>query len=161
MAEEFTPAMPPRRRRRTFMIISFVILGLLVLCGGVATTAILVTNREAGTGQDSPTSAVQGFLTAIYLDRDATKAADFVCADARKSGGLSDKVDEIRADDVRYKTSSYRWDAPIVVARTASRATVNVTVRVTTTDERAASENLVLTTVRDHGWWVCEVTTGK
>lgn len=155
------PQAPPKRKKRTFMIISFVIVGLLVLCGGVATTAILVTNRQSGTGQDSPVTAVNDFLTAIYVDKDATKAAQYVCADSQKSGTLTGKVKELKLADTKYRSPHYDWTAPAVDKQTKSAATVSVTIIMVTLDERTATEKLTFTTVQSHGWWVCEVTTGK
>ncbi len=37
--------------------------------------------------------------------------------------------------------------------------TVNVTVRFTTSDDRAAEQKLIITTVKNDGWLVCEIKT--
>jgi flagellar basal body-associated protein FliL len=155
------PEAPPKRKRRTFLIVSLVLVALLVLCAGVGTTAYVVSKKQSGTGSVDPTTSVTGFLTAVYSNQDATAAAKFVCAQSNDAAQITSKVKELKAAASTYDEPTYSWTAPTVSNQTATEATVLTTVTMTTSDEKQSSENLTFTTVKSSGWWVCEVKSAR
>jgi Domain of unknown function (DUF4878) len=147
----------PRKRRA--LLITTIVLGLaLLLCGGGGVAAWLYLTRvERGQGADAPETAVDAFLTAVYDERDADRAAKVVCLDARDTAEITKKVDEVTAYAEKYKTTRFEWDDPKVEEKTDDRARISVKVTASTGDEREASLDLTFTVIRDSGWWVCEV----
>ena len=149
---------PGARRRRGLLIASLVLAGALLLCGGGGTAAFLaLRNTEDGEGAKEPAVAVDNFLTAVYRDQDAKKAADHVCSAARDQEKLDAKVAEVRRYAAGYANPRFRWASPKVDNQTGDRATVTTKVTMTTADEKVAEQALRFTVVRKTGWWVCEV----
>jgi hypothetical protein len=131
----------------------------VVLVGG-STTAFLLLRGGGGEGQPNPTAAATNFLTAVYKDKDATKAAKYVCSSARNQDQIDRKVSEIKAYVTKFnRDPQYAWDEPKVENSGKDRATLAVTVRFTTSDDRAAEEKLSIIAVNDSGWYVCEIKT--
>ncbi|SBT49128.1 Rv0361 family membrane protein [Micromonospora auratinigra] len=150
------PAAP--KKRRGLLIASIVLAAAVLLCGGGGTAAFLtLRNAEDGQGAKEPTVAVDGFLTAIYKDRDARKAATFVCSAARDDRKISGKVAEVQKYATRYQNPRFRWTSPKVDNQTGDRATVTTRLTMTTSDEKVADQELRFTVVQKTGWWVCEV----
>ncbi|EWM67053.1 hypothetical protein MCBG_04186 [Micromonospora sp. M42] len=128
------------------------------LCGGGGTAAFLVLrDAENGQGAKEPQIAVDGFLKAVYQERDAEKAATFVCSAARDDEKIAAKVAEVRKYAEQYQNPRFRWSNPTVDNETGDRATVSARVTMTTADEKVAEQSLRFTVVRKTGWWVCEV----
>jgi hypothetical protein len=149
----------PPQRRRGLMIGLIIAIVAVVLVGG-ATTAILLARGGGGEGQPSPTAAATNFLTAVYKDKDATKAAKYVCSSARDEEQLTRKVNEVKSYAQKFnREPQFAWDEPKVENSGKDRATLAVTVRFTTSDDRAAEEKLSILAVKDGGWYVCEVKT--
>lgn len=154
-------AVPPKRKRRTFLIVSLVLVALLVLCGGVATTAYIVSQKQAGIGQSDPQTAVDDFMTAIYTDHDATEARKYVCAQSDDANQIASKIKELKTEASTYDEPVYSWSKPTVSNQTVKEATVTTRVTMTTADEKQSSEGLTFTTTKSNGWWVCEVKSGS
>lgn len=157
------PAYPAYRapgapRRRGVLIASLVLAAALLLCGGGGTAAFLaLRDTESGEGATEPAVAVDNFLTAVYRDRDARKAAALVCSAARDQRKLDAKVAEVNRYTTTYPDPRFRWSSPKVDNQTGDRATVTTKLTVTTADEKVAEQALRFTVVRKTGWWVCEV----
>lgn len=149
----------PARKRRTGLIVSIVLVVVILLCGGVATTAYVVTNRQTGTGQSTPSVAATGFLTAVYLHQDAAAAAKFVCKAANDSNAIRKRVDDLTAATKKLSGPTYTWDTLDVSGQTKSVATVTTKLHLSTSDEKTSSQAISIITVQDHGWWVCDVKT--
>lgn len=148
----------PPKKRRGLLIASIVLAAAILLCGGGGTAAFLtLRNAENGQGAKEPAVAVDGFLTAVYKDRDAKKAATFVCSAARDDKKIADKVAEVQKYASEYQNPRFRWTTPKVDNRTGDRATVTTKVTMTTSDEKVADQELRFTVVQKTGWWVCEV----
>lgn len=153
----YQPPAPPKKRRG-LLITSIVLAAAVLLCGGGGTAAFLtLRNAEDGQGAKEPGAAVNSFLTAVYRDRDAEKAATFVCAASRDDKKIAAKVAEVRKYTTRYQNPRFRWTAPKVDNQAGDRATVTTRVTMTTSDEKVADQDLRFTVVRKTGWWVCEV----
>ncbi|GIJ21893.1 Rv0361 family membrane protein [Micromonospora lutea] len=152
-----SPPAPPRKRGALLASLALVV--VLLLCAGGGVVAFLtLRNAEAGEGAPDPSVAVDDFLTAVYQDRDAAKAADLVCTAARDQDKIQAKVAEIEEYVSTYQNPRFRWDTPTVDNETGDRATVTTTVTVTTADEKIADQDLRFTVIRKTGWWVCEVS---
>ncbi|MGR6322602.1 hypothetical protein Q2K19_12575 [Micromonospora soli] len=149
---------PAPKKRRGLLIASIVLAAVVLLCGGGGTAAFLtLRNAENGQGAKEPAVAVDNFLTAVYKDRDARKAATFVCSASRDDEKIAAKVAEVRNYATKYQSPRFRWTTPKVDNQTGERATVSTRVTMTTSDEKVANQDLRFTVVRKTGWWVCEV----
>ncbi|MFU8873905.1 hypothetical protein [Micromonospora sp. SL4-19] len=147
-----------RKPRRGLLIVSIVLAAAILLCGGGGAAAFLtLRNAEEGQGAKEPTVAVDGFLRAVYEDRDAGKAATFVCSASRDEKKIAAKVAEVQKYAEQYQKPRFRWTAPKLDNQTGDRATVTTKVSMITSDEKVADQDLRFTVVRKTGWWVCEV----
>ncbi|MGC4895115.1 hypothetical protein [Micromonospora sp. DT31] len=146
------------RRRPAPLIAALVLVAAVLLCGGGGTVAYLaLRDSEGGPGSKEPQIAVDGFVKAVYQERDAAKAATFVCSAARDDEKIAAKVAEVRRYAEQYQNPRFRWTSPTVDNQTGDRATVSTRVTMTTADEKVAEQALRFTVVRRTGWWVCEV----
>ncbi len=158
------PAYPPYqgtaepKKKRGLLIAAIALVVIMVLCVGGGVVAFLtLRNAETGEGAKEPAVAVDEFLTAIYKDRDATKAASRVCAAARDDDKIAAKVAEVEKYASTYQNPRFRWTTPKVDNQTGERATVSTRLTMTTADEKVADQELRFTVVQKTGWWVCEV----
>ncbi len=149
-------AVPPAKRdRRPFLIVTAVLGVVVVLIAALVVTALVVINKGDGdAGDSSPTTAVQGFLGGVYAN-DANAAEKHVCAQA-----LDDEKLTARLATIATATGVYRWDPPAVTSQTQTEATVTTTLYLTTADKRRSSQPITFVTIKDGGWWVCEIRTG-
>jgi flagellar basal body-associated protein FliL len=150
---------PDRPRRRGLRWVAVAVVLALLLCGGGGVSAyLLLRNAEDTDGAPDPTSAVNRFLTAVYTDQNADRAAELVCRESRDAEKLAAKVDEVRTYATTYTGPTFSWNPPTVADEREERAVVTVKLVMTTTDEKTAEQVLTFTTVRRTGWWVCEVS---
>ncbi|MEW2147481.1 hypothetical protein AB0869_32180, partial [Micromonospora vinacea] len=158
------PAYPPYqgtaepKKKRGLLIAAIALIVIMVLCVGGGVVAFLtLRNAETGQGAKEPAVAVDEFLTAVYKDRDATKAASRVCAASRDDDKIAAKVAEVEKYASTYQNPRFRWTTPKVDNQTGERATVSTRLTMTTADEKVADQELRFTVVQKTGWWVCEV----
>lgn len=158
------PAYPPYqgtagpKKKRGLLIAAIALVVIMVLCvGGGAVAFLTLRNAETGEGAKEPAVAVDEFLTAVYKDRDAAKAADRVCAASRDDDKIAAKVAEVEKYASTYQNPRFRWTTPKVDNQTGERATVSTRLTMTTADEKVADQELRFTVVQKTGWWVCEV----
>ncbi|MFC8300624.1 hypothetical protein [Micromonospora orduensis] len=151
-------AVEPPKKKRGLLIAAIALVVIMVLCVGGGVVAFLtLRNAESGEGAKEPAVAVDEFLTAIYKDRDAAKAASHVCAASRDDKKIAAKVAEVQKYASEYQNPRFRWTTPKVDNKTGDRATVSTRVTMTTADEKVADQDLRFTVVQKTGWWVCEV----
>jgi hypothetical protein len=151
-----SPSAP--KTSRALLITSLVLAVVLVLCGGGGLAAFfLLRGAPGGEGASEPVAAVDGFLRAVYTDRDANKAASLVCREARDSAKIRKKVDEVRNYSRSYDNPRFKWDVPKVDDQNADRAVVSVKLTMITGDDKTSDQQLRFTVVQKTGWWVCEV----
>ncbi|MBX6722569.1 MAG: DUF4878 domain-containing protein, partial [Dactylosporangium sp.] len=112
-------------------------------------------------GAASPGAAVNDFLDAVYRAQDVARANRLTCAQARDEDGLTKKIDEVKAYREAHKDPQFTWAEPTVTQENGETATAEVTVRVTTRDEKVAEQPLRFTVVKKAGWLVCEVGPGQ
>ncbi|WP_189048728.1 Rv0361 family membrane protein [Micromonospora sonchi] len=149
----------PGDRRGGARTASLALAVVLLLCAGGGVAAFLtLRNAESGEGAPEPSVAVDDFLTAVYQERDAAKAARLVCGAARDQDQIRGKVAEIETYVSTHQNPRFRWNTPTVDNETGDRATVTTTVTVTTADEKITDQDLRFTVIRRSGWWVCEVS---
>ncbi|SCF23557.1 hypothetical protein GA0070561_4543 [Micromonospora saelicesensis] len=158
------PAYPPYqgtaepKKKRGLLIAAIALIVIMVLCVGGGVVAFLtLRDAETGEGAKEPAVAVDEFLTAVYKDRDATKAAGRVCAASRDDDKIAAKVAEVEKYASTYQNPRFRWTTPKVDNQTGERATVSTRLTMTTADEKVADQELRFTVVQKTGWWVCEV----
>jgi hypothetical protein len=156
----YPPQQPPRKRRGLLIGILAGVFVLLLAGGGVSTYLL---TRDSGQGQASPQAAVDGFLTAVYTNQDATAAAKFVCPQARDKIKLTAKIDEIKKQSSQYELPKYSWKQPVAKADehgAPDEVQLTTTVTVRTSTEQHAEQSLLFIATRHNGWWVCEVKQG-
>jgi len=146
----------PAPRRRGLLITVFVLAVLVVLGGGGAAIAYVVSRGSEGTGNTSATTAAQSFLEAIYVDQNAKKAEPMVCSAARDSKKIEAKVNEIKQQDKQYESPKYTWNLHVDQSD-KDRAVITATVTLNTANVQKATQKLKLTLIRGNGWFVCEV----
>jgi flagellar basal body-associated protein FliL len=151
--------MPPQQppRKRGLMITMIVLSVVLVLCLGGGVGAYFLLNRVSGTGQSTPEAAVDGFLKAVLEDKNPAHANDFVCQQSRDTPAITKKIDEYRTAQQKYKDAKFTWAPPTVQSQNDKTATLTTTVKLSTDDDRTAESKLKFVTVKESGWWVCEV----
>ncbi|MGC4818185.1 hypothetical protein [Micromonospora sp. DT63] len=146
------------KKKRGLLIAAIALVVIMVLCVGGGVVAFLtLRNAESGEGAKEPAVAVDEFLTAVYKDRDATKAAKHVCAASRDDKKIAAKVAEVQKYASEYQNPRFKWATPKVDNQTGDRATVSTRITMTTADEKVADQDLRFTVVQKTGWWVCEV----
>jgi hypothetical protein len=151
-------ALPPRpKKKRALLITSIVLAVVILLCGGGGTAAYFLVRSVDGKGQATPQEAVDGFLTAVFKEKDVDKATTYVCSASRDKASLTKKINELRAYQQKYRSAQFTWPDPTVDEQSRSTATLTVPVKFTTDDDRVAERRLRFTTVNESGWWVCEV----
>jgi hypothetical protein len=156
--ERALAGLPPHpRKKRTLLITSIVLAVVILLCGGGGTAAYFLVRSVDGKGQATPQEAVDGFLTAVFKEKDVDKATMYVCSASRDKASLTKKINELRAYQQKYRSAQFTWPDPTVDEQSKSTATLTVPVKFTTDDDRVAERKLRFTTVNESGWWVCEV----
>lgn len=131
----------------------------VLLLGGAGFGAWLLLRDDRG-GAVTAVDAVEAFLRAVYLDRNAAAASSLVCSEARDEESIAAKIDTIRAYADTYLSPRFTWSGPTVVDRGEGSVVVEVRVTMITEDERTADQTLHITVVdkgREGGWWVCDV----
>jgi hypothetical protein len=137
--------------------VTIVFVMVLTLCLGGAATSFFVLQRLEPRGSAAPETALEGFLQAVFVQQDANRVADFVCAENGDDRELARLVFEVRAFSTRYASATTRWTYPDV-RRTGNRdASADVTLTVTSDGQRVSEKRVRLLLVDRHGWWVCEV----
>lgn len=158
---EPSPAEPPAAgppKQRSALIAAASLAIVLLLCGGGGTAAfLLLRDAEAGEGAPEPVAAVEAFLEAVYIDRDAARATAMVCVEARDKAAIAEKVREVEGYTDTYVEPRFEWAPPTVATENKERAVVSVKLTMTTGDEKLSDQQLSITVVRKTGWWVCEV----
>lgn len=155
-----SPAPAPKKRRA--LLITSIILGVVVLlCAGGGVTGFLLTRNLDGKGQASPTEAVTGFLHAVYDEHDADKAGSYVCGAAKDTKAITRKINEAEQAERKYPSAQFRWSTPTVREQKTDSAVVMTKLRLLTTDERMAEQDLKFTVIKKNGWLVCEIQQQK
>ena len=151
------PPQPPKKRRG--LLITTIVLAIVVLlCGGGGTAAYFLVKKVDGKGQATPVAAVEGFLTAVFHDGDANRAATYVCSASRNKATLAKKIEELKTYQEQYKSPQFSWPTPTVEKQDKTEATLTVPVKLSTADDRVSEKKLRFITVNAAGWWVCEVS---
>jgi hypothetical protein len=148
-------ALRSRSPRVGFVLIAAAV---LVLAGGAVATYLLV-GPFGDRGADTPGQAVDGFLTGIYGSHDAQTAGRYVCDRARDDAELDQIVSQVSQQQAGYPGQRTTWTYP-PIQPDGRQATAQVTLTMTTVDERVASRQVNILLVDDRGWWVCDVHTG-
>lgn len=151
------PVPPPKKRHKGLIITAIVLGVLLLLCGAGGVAAYVLLNGGEGKGADTASTAAQEFLTAIYKERNATKAEALVCKEARDRKAIDSKIKELEDKQEQLKSPAYTWDTIKVENQTETRGESTITIKLTTSDEKVAEQTVKLELVKRDGWFVCEV----
>lgn len=145
-------------RRKGAGLAALALFACLVACLGGGLGAYLLVERLQPRGSANPAQAIDGFLTAVFDEKDPGVAARFVCPDSRDERQLATLVYEIATFEARYDSSPTSWTYPTVEVAT-SRRSATATIELTLTQGRneLAQKRIRLILVDDHGWWVCDV----
>jgi len=151
---------PPQqpKKRRGLLITTIVLAIVVLLCGGGGTAAYFLVKKVDGKGQATPVAAVDGFLTAVFHDGDANRAATFVCSASRNKASLTKKIEELKTYQDQYKSPQFSWPTPTVEKQNKTEATLTVPVKLSTAADQVSEKKLRFITVNEAGWWVCEVS---
>jgi hypothetical protein len=129
---------------------------VMLLCAGGGVSAYFLVMNAQPRGSADPKAAVDGFLRAVFTEHDVDSAASYVCARARDSRDLTKLIDTVREQESQYSSPRTTWQAePVQTGDHQARA--NVTLTLTTGDERVAERHVTLLLVDQRGWWVCDV----
>ncbi|MEU4214440.1 hypothetical protein [Actinoplanes sp. NPDC026623] len=146
------------RQRRTGLRVSLaLVVTLLIFAGGAVSAVMLLRDGDSGKGEPDPVTAVNTFMTAVYIQQDAAAAGDVVCREALDQDKLDDRVSQIKAYASEYDAPTFSWTEPAVTRQTDDRATVVVPLTMTTDDEKAAQQQLTFTVVHKTDWLVCDI----
>jgi hypothetical protein len=152
------PSPAPQLTRRGRFVASIVFAFVLLLCASGGVTAfLLLRHAETAEGAPEPVAAVDGFLRAVYTDRDVTRAVALVCSEARDDVAIGRRVREVERYAATYASPRFEWSPPRIDGRTNDAARVSTVLTVTTGDEKLAEQQLTFQVVNKTGWWVCEV----
>jgi hypothetical protein len=157
------PPAPTGKKRSGWLIGILTGVFVLLLAGG-GISAYLLTTQNSGTGQPTAQTALDGFLTAVYTNNDASAAAKYVCPQARDQAKISAKINEIRQRNSKYELPRYSWKSPETKSGQNlpnNEIVLATTVTVRTATEQHAEQSLQFTMLNQNGWWVCEVKQGS
>ncbi len=148
-------------RNRSSMIVVLVLVGVLVLCGGIAGTAIYVSNNQFSEGASSPEAAVNIYLTGVYLHQEASDAEDVLCQQADPTTLVTEKIRDAQDATTKYD-AVYSWSPYDVTGQDTATATVTTELTAATdlTDPAHSYRKttaLTIQTINSDGWWVCDV----
>lgn len=163
---QYPPGQPPRRKSNTGLIIGLV-LGLVALAvcgiGGV------VWFNTGGVGSaisgPPPRSVVDSYLTAVFDDMDATKAASYVCDAQRESArtSLQSAVSSLRSSQstagaamtIRWTLGTEQITGTSATVPVSFTVTMTIAGRTTTSTPGATPVSLVA----EPAWKVCGSST--
>lgn len=132
----------------------------LLLCAGGGVTAFFLVQNAQPRGAENPTAAVDGFLRAVFTEHDAEGAASYVCARSRDADDLTKLIETVREQERQFESPRTTWQTEPVQTGD-HRATADVTLTLTTGDERVAQRQIKLLLIDQRGWWVCDVTAAS
>jgi hypothetical protein len=154
-------APPPPKRVGSAALASVVFVAMLVLCLGGGAISFLVVQSLEPRGTATPESALEGFLRSVFVEKDANRAADFVCVANRDDKELARLVFEVRAFASRYASANPRWSYPSVERTGKREARADVTLTLSTVDQPVSKKQVGLLLIDHNGWWVCEVEAAR
>lgn len=161
-SEDDTPENPDRLppRPRTGLVVA----ALAAVATGFLAAAVLGGTWLAGqwnSGRSSPTESVDGFLTALLVDRDSQDAASFTCQSL--TGDLTEALDLLdalpEAGGLEADTVRFTWDNVTERSRSDGTAVVTADVTLELTGETDQWSFALVTGDPDDTWRVCGVVT--
>ncbi|HIW62821.1 MAG TPA: hypothetical protein H9881_10225 [Candidatus Stackebrandtia excrementipullorum] len=152
---------PDAPRSRT----GLVIIALTVIATGFLGAMVIGGTWLVGqwdSGRSSPTESVDGFLTALLVDRDSQDAASFTCqsltGDLTEAMNLLDSLPPAGSPEAALV--GFTWDNVTELSRSDDTAVVTADVTLDITGETARWNFALVTGDPDDTWRVCGVVTG-
>lgn len=161
--EEPTPDVPDPAapRQRTGLVVA----ALVIVSTGFLAAVILGGLWLSGSwssGRSTPTESVDGFLTALLVDRDSRAAASYMCQSL--TGDLTEAMDLMDAlpesNGLEADLITFTWDNVTERSRDGELAVVTADVTLELTGETDQWSFALVTGDPDDTWRVCGVVTG-
>ena len=151
--------LPPRPASKGLKIFLFSLAAVLLLCVSGSVSAVIWVRHKADrpAGASTPDQAAEVFLTAYYRSQRPDEARKAVCPKARDPKQIAAQLAALKKYADGYDMPAYTWSTPAVSDRTATSATIDVELTVTTEDMKVGKQQLRMDAVADGGWWICAV----
>jgi hypothetical protein len=148
------------RRRRIVVAVLAVILGAsALLCLGGIGVGYFVYHRVSEPDRSTPTVAVDQYLNATFVARDASRARLFTCADPQSIGEGQGLLRDVQDKEARFGAHiAVSWESLKASVKDNS-ATVDGVVRLNTTiggNSQEEIQNWRFSVSRRSGWRVCD-----
>jgi hypothetical protein len=161
-APDNRPDSPAPRPGRTAIVLAVVLTVTAGFLAAVVFGAVWLSSQWAGPSSDDPTESVDGFLTALFTDRDAEAATGYLCSSMR--GDLNpalDLLDSLPESGGNDDMTAFSWDDVTEVTRDDGVAVVTADVTLDITGDTATWTFAVVTGDPDDTWRVCGVEPGQ
>lgn len=152
---------PVRPRRRLRMVLAIVAGVMALLCGTGAVVGFVLYDRATAPDRSAPDVVVAGYIQAFLVERNDTKAKEFIC----KSGGDLSAVRSLRAE-VEQREANFNvvvkvsW-GPLTRAKEGDGESVTTTLSISSSangqQRSSRREDWRFHVVDSHedGWRVC------
>ncbi|GAA4916691.1 hypothetical protein LX16_4013 [Stackebrandtia albiflava] len=151
------PSSPPRGT----LIAAALLSAVAVFVAAVVLGVMWLAGAWEGTGRESPVESVDGFLTALLVDRDPQAAASYTCksltGDLTEALRLLESLPE--AGTPEAAATGFTWTTPDEISNTDDTAIVTADVTLELTGESERWSFAVVTGDPDQTWRVCGVVT--
>ncbi|MFC0007946.1 hypothetical protein [Micromonospora siamensis] len=121
------PGRPPRRLRTVLVVVAGVLALLLV---GGAVTAFVLYDRATAPDRSAPDVVVASYIQAFLIDKNDTKAAQFVCDAKADLAAVEDLRHEVEQREAKFKVVvRINW-GPLVSTKTEDGESVATTLTI-------------------------------
>jgi hypothetical protein len=154
------PGSSPGRRRRIVTGVLAAILGAAaVLCVGGLGVGYFLYRQVSEPDRSTPTVAVDQYLNATFVARDASKARSFTCADPQSISEGQNLLRDVQEKEGRFGVHiAVSWES-LKASTEANSGTVDGVVRLNTTiggNPQEEIQNWRFSVSRQAGWRVCD-----
>ncbi|MEV0152602.1 hypothetical protein AB0H57_02520 [Micromonospora sp. NPDC050686] len=150
-----TPARPPRRTRTVLTVVAGV---LALLCAGGAVAGFVLYHRATTPDRSAPDVVVDNYLRAFLVDRNDTRAQQFVCDGRAELDGLRELRDDLVTREKRFSTTiSVSW-GPLNAQQSGDAAVVEVDLIISAIVDGVSQsdrQSWQFETRHQDGWAVC------
>jgi hypothetical protein len=147
---------PAKRSRRSNLLFVIFAVAAVVLAGTIVVVYEMRSTPQIQTAsQGTPDTAVQAFLSAVFLADDATRLAPVVCSSWPPADALT------RTRSMVDAQANVSWDDLHVVTNESGRVTMTARLGLRMPDDVGPSifQEWQFTVVDQHGWRVCDASS--
>ncbi|MCW3840959.1 hypothetical protein ONA70_12705 [Micromonospora yasonensis] len=154
------PAPAPERPRRRLRTVLTVVAGVLaLLCGTGAVVGFVLYDRATAPDRSAPDVVVDNYLRAFLVDRNDTKAKEFVCRTSADLSAVNSVRDEMEQREANFKVVVRVTWGPLTRAKTPDGESVTTTLTITSSangqTRSSRREDWRFQVVDRDGWRVC------